>query len=196
MVTIQRVSVAALLVLQLGACAATARLPVTAGMGSNPALPAPREELIPTVKVAKAVGWPSGVTPQSVTGTRVNAFAAGLEHPRWLLVLPNGDVLVAETNAPPRPEDGKGIKGAFMKFFMKKAGAAVPSANRITLLRDADGDGVAETRSVFLDSLNSPFGIAPVANGLYVANTDAVVRFPYVPGSTHITAAPVKLADL
>lgn len=191
-----RVGVVAMLVLQLGACATTARLPVAAGTGPNPTLPAPRNELIPTVKVAKAIGWPAGVTPRGVTGTRVNAFAEGLDHPRWLLVLPNGDVLVAETNAPPRPEDGGGIKGFFMGIFMKKAGAAVPSANRITLLRDADGDGVAETRSVFLDSLNSPFGMALVGNVLYVANTDAVVRFPYTPGTTRITATPVKVADL
>src|SRR5688572_21724236 len=180
----------------LSACGEKPPLPLVATMGPTPQLPAPSKGLLPTVNVAKATGWSEGATPKAATGLKVAAFATGLDHPRWLHVLPNGDVLVAETNAPPRPEDGKGVKGFFMKFFMKKAGAAVPSANRITLLRDADGDGVAETRSVFLDSLNSPFGIAPVANGLYVANTDAVVRFPYVPGSTHITAAPVKLADL
>ena len=111
-------------------------------------------------------------------------------------MLPNGDVLVAETNAPPRPDDGKGIKGWFFKRYQKKAGGAVPSANRITLLRDADHDGVADVRTAFLTGLNSPFGMALVGDTLYVANTDAVVRFPYTPGATQITAAPVKVADL
>ncbi len=180
----------------LAGCASSARLPVSAGTGPNPTLPKPSTSLIPTVKVAKAVGWPDGIKPRSAAGMRVTRFADNLDHPRWLLVLPNGDVLVAETNAPPRPEDGKGIKGFFMKIFMKRAGAAVPSANRITLLRDADGDGVAETRSVFLSNLNSPFGMALVGNVLYVANTEAVVRFPYTPGATRITAVPVKVADL
>ena len=111
-------------------------------------------------------------------------------------MLPNGDVFVAETNAPPRPEDGKGIKGWFFKRFQKKAGGAVPSANRVTLLRDADGDGVAETRSVFLSGLTSPFGVTLVDNTLYVANSDAVVRFPYSPGETEIKAAATKVVDL
>jgi glucose/arabinose dehydrogenase len=119
-----------------------------------------------------------------------------LDHPRWLYVLPNGDVLVAETNAPPRPEDAKGIKGWFFKRYQKKAGGAVPSANRITLLRDTDGDGVAETRSVFLSGLSSPLGIALIGNTLYVANTEAVVRFPYVQGQTRLTAPPTRVAAL
>jgi glucose/arabinose dehydrogenase len=178
------------------ACASSARLPVSAGMGPAPQLPEPTTSLIPTIKVAKAVGWPNGAMPTGAAGTTVTRFASGLDHPRWLHVLPNGDVLVAETNAPPRPDDGKGIKGFFFGIFMKKAGAAVPSANRITLLRDADGDGIAETRSLFLAGLNSPFGMALVDDVLYVANTDAVVRFPYVDGETCITAPPVKVADL
>jgi len=119
-----------------------------------------------------------------------------LQHPRWVYVLPNGDVLVAETNAPERPEEGKGIKGRAMTYFQKKAGAGVKSANRITLLRDADGDGVAEVRETFLEGLNSPFGMALVGNNLYVANTDAVVRFPYRNGQTRITANGEKLVDL
>jgi glucose/arabinose dehydrogenase len=134
--------------------------------------------------------------PQPAAGLAVTPFAIGLDHPRWLYVLPNGDVLVVETNAPERPEEGKGVKGWFMQRTMKKAGAGVSSPNRITLLRDADGDGVAETRSVFLDNLNSPFGVALVGNALYVANTDAVLRFPYNPGDTHIGGAGVKVADL
>src|SRR6266545_4454789 len=142
----------------LAGCGQSAHLPVTAGMGPEPALPPPSKSLIPTVNIAPAKGWPAGVKPVAAPGTTVNAFAGGLEHPRWLYVLPNGDVLVAETNAPPKPEDGKGIKGKVMKLLMKNAGAGVPSANRITLLRDADGDGVAETRTVLLQGLNSPFG--------------------------------------
>jgi len=166
------------------------------GYGPQPTLPAPEKKLIPTVRVAPAKPWPTGTAPAAAAGLAVNAFATGLQHPRWLLVLPNGDVLVAETNAPPRPEDSKGLKGALMKREMKKAGAATPSANRITLLRDADGDGRAETRDVLLQNLNSPFGMALVGDRLYVANTDAVVWFPYRAGDTRIEATGTKLADL
>ncbi len=180
----------------LAACGASATLPVSAGTGPNPTLPPPRTSLIPIVHVAKATGWPTGVKPVAGEGLYVAQLAANLSHPRSLYVLPNGDVLVAETNAPPRPDDGKGIRAWFTHQFTKKAGAAVPTANRITLLRDSDGDGVAETRSVFLSGLNSPFGMALVGNTLYVANSDAVVRFPYVNGQTQITAAPEKVVDL
>ena len=183
-------------VLVVTGCASSARLPVSAGTGPNPTLPAPDKALIPLVHVVKATGWPDGAKPAAAEGTAVAAFAGDLDHPRWLHVLPNGDVLVAETNAPPRPKDNKGIKGWFFKLFQKKAGGAVPSANRITLLRDADGDGVAETRSVFLSGLHSPFGMALVGNDLYVANSDAVVKFPYTPGETRITAAATKVVDL
>jgi glucose/arabinose dehydrogenase len=129
-------------------------------------------------------------------GMQVAAFATDLDHPRWLYVLPNGDVLVAETNAPERPDDAQGIKGFFFKLFQKQAGGGVPSANRITLLRDADGDGVAEVRTVFLHGLNSPFGMALVGDTFYVANTDTVVSYPYQEGQTEITAAPTKITDL
>ena len=165
-------------------------------MGPNPQLPPPERSTIPIVHVAPAKGWPEGGKPIAAAGMNVAAFAMKLEHPRWVYVLPNGDVLVAETAAPPRPDEGKTLKGKVMGFFMKKAGSAVPSANRITLLRDTDGDGVPEVRTVFLDGLNSPFGMALVGNDLYVANTDAIVRFPYTPGQTRITAAGVRLADL
>ncbi|HEX2197610.1 MAG TPA: sorbosone dehydrogenase family protein [Burkholderiales bacterium] len=185
-----------ILVLVLAGCADTARLPLSAGMGPDPTLPPPVQSLIPTVDVAPAIGWPEGAQPRAAPGTRVTAFARGLDHPRWLHVLPNGDVLVAETNAPPRPKDEKGIRGWAMKLIMKKAGAALPSANRITLLRDADGDGVAETHSMFLEGLNSPFGMALVGDALYVANTDAVLRFPYREGDTRITSPGEKLLDL
>ncbi|WP_426175148.1 PQQ-dependent sugar dehydrogenase [Massilia sp. TWR1-2-2] len=187
---------AASLVLSLAACSEKALLPSTAGVGPAPVIPEPVKSLIPTVDIAPAKGWPAGVMPTAASGMVVNALATGLVHPRWLHVLPNGDVLVVETNAPPRPEDGKGIKGFVMKKVMAKAGAAVPSPNRITLLRDADGDGVAETRTEFLKNLNSPFGIALIGDMLYVANTDAVVRFPYKAGDTTITAAPVTVAAL
>jgi glucose/arabinose dehydrogenase len=180
----------------VAACGPSARLPVSAGMGPTPALPPQETSLIPVVHVAEAKGWDNGAKPNAAEGLDAVAFATALEHPRWLHVLPNGDVLVAESNAPPRPEDGKGIRAWFMKRFMKKAGAAVPSANRITLLRDTNGDGVAETRSVFLDSLNSPMGMALVGNTLYVANTDAVVAFPYTTGQTRIDSRGVKLTDL
>ena len=165
-------------VLALAACGEMATLPISAGTGPQPTLPPPQQTLIPTVNIAPAQGWPLGETPLAAPGMRVAAFASGLDHPRWLHVLPNGDVLVAETNAPPKPDDAQGIKGWLMGLFMKAAGAGVPSANRITLLRDTDGDGMADLRSVLLEGLNSPFGMALVGNDLYVANTDAVLRFP------------------
>jgi glucose/arabinose dehydrogenase len=185
-----------LCILGLFGCAETSRLPAGADVGPDPLLPEPTRTLIPTVKVAPAKGWPEGVTPKAARGMQVRAFATKLQHPRWIYVLPNGDVLVAETAAPERPEEGKGIKGRVMSSYMKKAGSAVPSANRITLLRDADGDGVPELRQVFLEGLNSPFGMALVGSDLYVANTDAVMRFPYKEGQTRISDQGQKLVDL
>ncbi|GAA0639664.1 PQQ-dependent sugar dehydrogenase [Brevundimonas lenta] len=190
-------AVASLVVLTLVACGTESTRDPMIGFGPNPTLPAPQKSLIPTVNVADAVGWPEGRMPTPAQGMRVQAFAVGLEHPRWLYRLPNGDILVAETNAPPKPEGMEGgTRGWFQSLFMKKAGARVPSPNRITLLRDADGDGVAETRTVFLDQLMSPFGMALVGDTLFVANADAVVAFPYQTGQTQITAAPRKVADL
>jgi glucose/arabinose dehydrogenase len=168
----------------------------TTTLGPSPQLPKPDEQTIPIVQVAEAKGWPSGMKPQAPAGVTVTAFATGLTHPRWLYTLPNGDVLVAETNAPERPEDGKGIKGKVMKKMQAKAGAAVPSPNRITLLRDANGDGVAELKTEFLAGLNSPFGMALIGNDLYVANTDAILKFRYTPGATKITGPGTKLTDL
>ena len=170
----------------LAGCGNSARLPVEAGTGPQPTLPAPKKSLLPTVNVAPARGWSEGNQPVGARGTTVTAFAAQLDHPRWIYVLPNGDVLVAETNAPPKPEDAKGLKGRFFKAFQKKAGAGTQSADRITLLRDADHDGRAEIRTVFVDGLNSPFGMALVGNDFYVANSDAVVHFPYVPDATKL----------
>jgi glucose/arabinose dehydrogenase len=187
---------AVILAFAAASCGSSARLPISAGIGPRPELPSPEKSLIPVVNVVDAKGWPNGSKPVGAEGTTVNAFATGLQHPRWLYVLPNGDVLVAETNAPKRPDDGKGLKGWFFKKFQKKAGGAVPSANRITLLRDTDGDGVAETRGVFLADLNAPFGMTLVGDKLYVANTDAVVRFPYTPGARTISEAGTKVVDL
>jgi glucose/arabinose dehydrogenase len=137
-------------------CGGGAALPESAGIGPRPTLPAPNPTLIPTIEIAPAKGWPAHATPTAAAGLSVTAYARALDHPRWIYVLPNGDVLVAETNGPSRPDDNTGIKGWFTKRVMKRAGAGVPSANRISLLRDADGDGVAETRTVFLRGLNSP----------------------------------------
>ena len=180
----------------LAACSEMATLPISAGTGPEPTLPAPKQTLIPTVHIAPAAGWPPGATPQAAAGTSVAAFARDLDHPRWLHVLPNGDVLVAETNAPPKPDAAKGIKGWLMGVFMKRAGARTPSANRITLLRDTNGDGVADLRSVLLEGLNSPFGMALVGKNLFVANSDAVLRFPYASGDTRISAPGVQLVAL
>ena len=182
--------------LVLAACGVRARLPVTAGIGPDPALPPPDWALIPTVNIAPAKGWPPDGRPVAALGLAVQAFARDLDHPRWLYVLPNGDVLVAETNAPPRPQDGNGPKGWVMRWAQKRAGAGVPSADRITLLRDADGDGVAETRSVLLDHLHSPFGMVLVGDELYVADTDALLRFPYREGETRIGTRATRIADL
>jgi glucose/arabinose dehydrogenase len=171
-----------------------ARLSEQAVTGRVPQLSKARPEEIPTIQIADPVGWPNGAKPTPAAGLQVAAFADGLDHPRWLYRLPNGDILVAETNSPPR--DGGGIKGWIMRTLMGRAGAGVPSANRITLLRDTNGDGAADQRSAFLTGLNSPFGMALVGNWLYVANTDALVRFPYQPGQTQITAKPEKIYDL
>jgi glucose/arabinose dehydrogenase len=166
------------------------------GYGANPQLPAPEKSLIPTVNVAEAKPWPADQTPTPAKGLAVSRYACELDHPRWIYVLPNGDVLVAETNAPERPEDGKGIKAYFQGKAMKKAGAKTPSANRITLLRDANSDGKPELTTKFIEGLNSPFGMALVGKHFYVANTDAVMRFNYEPGATEIKDKGMKLADL
>jgi glucose/arabinose dehydrogenase len=180
----------------VAASCGAAALPESAGYGPHPVLPEPTYEWIPTLETAPAKGWPEGARPTPAPGFEVNAFATGLDHPRWLYVLPNGDVLVAETNAPPRPEDAKGIKGIAMRFVMKRTGAATPSANRITLLRDADGDGVAEARHAFAEGLNSPFGMALAGDSFYVANTDALVRFRYRDGQTRLSGEGERVSDL
>ncbi len=184
------------LAIALTACGEVAQLPLSAGIGRHPQLPPPTPTLIPTVNIAQAVGWSVQGKPIAASGLAVNAFARGLDHPRWLYVLPNGDVLVAETNAPQRIEEGTSFKGWLMRQLMDKAGAGVPSANRITLLRDTDGDGVADMRAVFIEGLHSPFGMALVGKDFYVANTDALIRFPYSEGKTHIAQPGIKVLDL
>lgn len=184
------------LALPLAACNEQATVAIEQGYGPSPTLPEPKNSLIPTVNIAKAVGWKDGATPKAAPGLTVEAFATGLDHPRTLLTLPNGDVLVAETNAPPKPDDGMSIKGFITKIVMGRAGAGVPSANRITLLRDADGDGKAEFKGTLIQGLNSPFGMALIGDELFVANANAIVKFPYKSGDTRITAPAVKVADL
>ena len=180
----------------LVACGDRATLLSAEDTGATPTLPAPVKRLIPTVNIAPAKGWAQGAIPTPMAGMAVVPFATGLDHPRWIYTLPNGDVLVAESNAPPKPDSEKSIKGFVTNLVMSRAGAKAPSANRITLLRDRDGDGKAEVRTVFLQNLMSPFGMALIGNDFYVANADAVVKFPYQPDATSITAAPVKVTDL
>ena len=191
-----RIAVLLALTTGLAGCAETALLEVSDGTGPSPRLPEPNKTLFPTLNIAPAVGWPEGARPAAAPGTRVEAFARGLDHPRWLYVLPNGDVLVAETNAPPRPQEKRGIRNWVQSKVMKKAGAAVPSPNRITLLRDADHDGVAETRVPFIEGLNSPFGMTLVGKNFYVAETDRLLRFHYEPGDMQIKAQGIKVVDL
>lgn len=171
-----------------------ARLSEDAVTGRVPKLGEVRQSVIPTMNVAPAIGWKDGGKPVAAKGLKVQAFAGDLDHPRWLYRLPSGDILVAESNSPPREVGG--VTGMVMGSMMKKAGAGVPSANRITLLRDTNGDGVADQKTVFLTGLNSPYGMALVGDWLYVANTDALVRFPYKAGDTAITAKPEKILDL
>lgn len=173
-----------------------ATVPIEQTYGPDPTLAEPSPEWIPNVNVAEATPWPAGTMPVAAEGLAVNEFAGGLDHPRTVRVLPNGDILVVESNAPPKPDDGFSIRGFFMDLFQGQAGAEVPSANRITLLRDADGDGVAEIKEPFLEGLNSPFGVT-LANGkLYLANADAIVAFPYQEGATRIDATAEKIVDL
>lgn len=165
-----------------------ARLSVEAVSGTAPKITDPRPQYFPTINVAKRIGWADGAAPVAAKGLAVGAFARGLNHPRWMYPLPNGDVLVAETNSPPRKSNG--ITGLVMGYLLNRGGAGVASANRITLLRDANGDGVAESRSVLIGGLNSPLGMALVGDTLYIANTDALVRVPFTIGQTVITAKP------
>ncbi len=179
------------------AAIADAWQPTAGEYGPSPVLPPPDKSVVPTLNVAKAVGWAGNAMPQPGKGLKVAALAQGLQHPRWLYVLPNGDVLVAESEAPPKPDDAKGVRGVVQKFAQKRAGAGdEPSANRITLLRDTTGDGKHVERHLFLQNLNSPIGMVLVGDTFYVANSDAVVKVPYKPGMTEITATPTQVVAL
>ena len=180
----------------LAACGGQAKLREGEDTGANPRIVPPQTSALPVVEIAPARGWDGVETPTPAAGLEVKALATGLNHPRWLHVLPNGDVLVAESNAPPGKRGIKGLKGKVMAAVMKRAGSGVPSANRITLLRDADGDGVAEMRSAFAENLTSPIGMALVGDTLYIANADALVRLPYETGQTQANGAPEKVVDL
>jgi len=164
--------------------------------GDDPLLAEPDPQTIPTVGVATPIGWGDNEAPAAAEGLVVNRFATGLEHPRIIYTLPNGDVLVAEANAPERPLAGGWLTNLVAGFLFRKAGAAVPSPNKLVLLRDADGDGVAETRAVLRDDLASPGGMAWADGKLYVANHDAVLSYDYQPGETTLAGAPKKLMDL
>ena len=162
--------------------------------GKAPVIPAAKPQgAIPTLKMPTAKGWADGQKPVAAPGLQVNAFAKGLKHPRWIYVLPNGDVLVAEAKTIPGPV--RNVFGYAIQATMRRAGALGASANRITLLRDRDGDGVAETREIFMEGLNQPFGMALSGDTFYVGNTDGVVAFPYVAGASRITAPGRKLAS-
>ncbi|HEY2750806.1 sorbosone dehydrogenase family protein [Phenylobacterium sp.] len=169
-----------------------------AGYGPNPPLPAPVKTAIPTVGIPKVVGWAPGAAPKAPPGFTVTRYAEGLDHPRWLYVLPNGDVLVAESASEPSAADksNQGIKGFFQKLLMKKVGSTQASPNRIFLLRDSDGDGVAESRMLFAQGLTRPFGMTLVGSTLYVANDNGVVSFPYAAGQTTVTGTGAKVFDL
>jgi glucose/arabinose dehydrogenase len=170
--------------------------PANAEYGPSPELVAPTKSLLPTIRIAKAKGWNDDAKPQSAEGTTVSVYAGKLQHPRWLYVLPNGDVLVAESEAPPKPDDGKGVIGKVRKLAMKRAGSgAHPSANRITLLRESGGPRSVD-RHVFLEGLNAPIGMALVGDTFYVADSDAVLAFPYRSGDTELRSAPTKLTAL
>jgi len=189
-------------VLLVAGCGETAKLAPELTTGPRPQLADPNKTLIPTVNVAPAVGWTDTAAPTPAEGLRVTALARGLDHPRWVYTLPNGDVLVAESNKPPKPE-GSGAGGPVAKVrnwvmgkVMGRAGAGVPSANRITLLRDADGDGLAEVKQVFLANLTSPYGMALVGNELFIANADALVKVPYTEGQTSVSATPTVVTAL
>jgi len=168
------------------------------GFGPNPALPAPQHALLPMMDTPKAVGWPAGAAPKAPPGFTVTRFAEGLDHPRWVYVLPNGDVLAAESASEPSPADhtNKGIKAWVANLIMKRVGSQRPSPNKIILLRDTNGDGVAEVKQVFAQGLTRPFGMTLVGDTLYVANDNGVVSFPYSTGDLQVPGTGTKVFDL
>ena len=185
-------------VILLAGCGDNASLPPEAGYGPNPTLPPPnREWPIPTVEIAKATGWAAGQKPIAAPGLKVEAFATGLTHPRWLYMLPNGDILVAESGAPAdRPDNSRGIRRWVQRLLMGRAGAAGQNANRITLLRDSDANGTVDLKTTFLEGLYSPFGMAMLDGTFYVGNSNAVMTYLYTDGATTLKGPSRKLLDL
>ena len=190
----KRLLLTGLALVALTACQKPTTSDGSEGYGPDPKMPAAKTSALPTVNARQAVGWAKDAAPVPAEGLKVARFAEGLEHPRWLYALPNGDILVSESNSPPR--ESKGLTAMVAKNMMKKAGAGVPSPNRITLLRDGDGDGVAELKVPFITGLNSPSGMVLVGAQLFVANTDSVLVFDYAEGATKIEGAGKKIADL
>ncbi|WP_297693725.1 sorbosone dehydrogenase family protein [Phenylobacterium sp.] len=192
--------IAAAAVLALAGCQKAGSSDPLAGFGPNPPLPKPQTGILPQFDTPKAVGWPKGASPKPPPGFTVTRFAQGLDHPRWAYVLPNGDVLVSESaSTPPSPQDHTlhGPEAWLAKLVLKRVGAAsAPSGNRIVLLRDANGDGVAEVNDVFAQGLKRPFGMALIGDALYVANDDSVVKFTYQPGATSVQGSGEKVLDL
>ena len=188
---------AGIAILALSGCGQSGSSDPFVGFGPNPPLAAPRQGKLPQIAIAKVVGWAAGEAPKAPEGFVVTRLAEGLDHPRWLYVLPNGDVLVAESSS----EAGKpkGLRGFAASIIMKNAGAATKSPNKIMLLRDTDGDGIAETKTLFAQGIKRPFGMALVGQTLYVAADNAIVSFPYADGQTSAGKAEkvtTKVADL
>ena len=180
-------------VLCLAACD-SGHPPPKSSFGANPKLPAPAPQTIPTMNVNSVEAWGPNETPTAPAGFTVTRFAANLRHPRWIYVLPNGDVLVSEAAPPMPPIDG--VEDGVEHWLDAKNGSAPPSANQITLLRDTNGDGIPDVRTVFLKGLNQNFGMLLLNGYFYVANTDGVWRYPYKDGETQITAPGQKILDL
>ena len=185
---------AAAFTLALGACGKPPSLDPKAGIGPNPTLPDPQYFFFAPMKLSPPIGWSEGQTPKAAPGLTVTKFAGGLRHPRWIYVLPNGDVLVAESDGP--SEVTKRPKDIITRLAMGSVKGGVPPGQRIMLFRDTNGDGIADHHSVFIDHLNSPFGMALVGNAFYVANTDALMLYPYRHGAASITDPGMKVADL
>jgi len=177
----------------LAACGSGAPSPDST-YGQSPDLPAPQSGGLPTVNPARATSWPDGAAPRAPQGFTVSRYAEGLDHPRWIYLLPNGDVLIAESST--KAQEGGGLMGWIRNLVQRRAGALGESADRITLLRDADGDGDVDERHVFAENLNQPFGMALVEEYLYVGNTDAVVRFRYALGDTQAEGAAETVVEL
>lgn len=168
--------------------------PAEHGYGAEPQLPDPQSSMLPTVNTAEAIGWAEGAAPTAPQGFTVTRYAENLDHPRWLYVLPNGDVLVAESST--KPQENGGLMGWIRNSIQRGAGALSESADRITLLSDSDGDGDVDARHVFAENLNQPFGMVLVGEYLYVANTDALVRFRYTPNSVRTPGQPEVMLRL